>query len=434
MHTRNKVLIIAGTLVVGAVIGLASVPPARAAFEAVMSCAQTTPCLEWDNTSSGVAVKGVSTKGNALDGQTKFKSAGKSAGKAGVLGEDLSTSGTLNAGVLGTSTNGAGVMGIASTLNAVEGLSTSSTGVYGQTATANAFGAAGRNVAATHDNNGAGLLADGGSANDGLHAFAGGQNSVGVYAFSQNGTSLNLNQGPSDVAPELFMQGTGTSHDMVEATDSSGNDIFVVSNEHAVLVGGELDGSADNTVAATFKSTGTASATMWLFGAGSNKGNPVLSIFDASGNDEMEVTDQGNVAIHGLLFTGGSCHSGCLVNNHTVTSFAEYAPVEAEPTIEDNGEATLVNGRADVALDPKFANVIDAASTYFVSVTPDGDCRGLFVAQKTPTGFSVRELQGGRSTLAFDYRIVAKRYGVHAQRLPMFASVRVSAPHHQSRP
>src|SRR5579864_2377253 len=95
-------------------VGAVCVGPARAAIEDALSCAQSAPCLEWDNTGSGDAVKGVSTKGNALHGQTKFKSAGKSAGKAGVFGEDLSSTGNLDAGVLGASTNGTGVIGTSS--------------------------------------------------------------------------------------------------------------------------------------------------------------------------------------------------------------------------------------------------------------------------------------------------------------------------------
>ena len=88
-------------------IAISWIPPARAAIEAAMSCAKATPCLEWDNSMSGDAVKGVSTNGNALHGQTKFKSVGKTSGRAGVFGEDLSTSGNLDAGVTGVSKNGA---------------------------------------------------------------------------------------------------------------------------------------------------------------------------------------------------------------------------------------------------------------------------------------------------------------------------------------
>jgi hypothetical protein len=74
---------------------------------------------------------------------------------------------------------------------------------------------------------------------------------------------------------------------------------------------------------------------------------------------------------------------------------------------------------AHVQLDPKFANVIDTKSDYVVLVTPEGDCRGLYVTNRTPVSFDVRELEGGRASVGFAYRIVAKRFGVSASRLPM---------------
>lgn len=47
-------------------------------------------------------------------------------------------------------------------------------------------------------------------------------------------------------------------------------------------------------------------------------------------------------------------------------------------------------------------------SAYLVFLTPQGDANPLFVAQKMPSGFFVRESKGGRSMLFFDYRIVAQ--------------------------
>ncbi len=67
-------------------------------------------------------------------------------------------------------------------------------------------------------------------------------------------------------------------------------------------------------------------------------------------------------------------------------------------------------------LDPTFAASIDGRQSYRVFVTPDGDTNGLYVAAKTATGFIVREIHGGRSTLAFDYRIVATAWGESGQR------------------
>jgi hypothetical protein len=39
------------------------------------------------------------------------------------------------------------------------------------------------------------------------------------------------------------------------------------------------------------------------------------------------------------------------------------------------------------------------------------------VANKTPTGFEVRELGGGSADVSFDYRIVAHRLGFEEARL-----------------
>jgi hypothetical protein len=103
----------------------------------------------------------------------------------------------------------------------------------------------------------------------------------------------------------------------------------------------------------------------------------------------------------------------------------EYTPRTSLPTMEDVGEAQLVAGTAYVRIDPAFANVIDRRASYLVFITPEGDSNSLYVTNKTPAGFVVRESHGGRSTLAFQYRIVAKPYDITAARLPM---VRMSLP------
>ncbi|HEY7980612.1 MAG TPA: hypothetical protein VID19_03945, partial [Candidatus Eremiobacteraceae bacterium] len=63
-------------------------------------------------------------------------------------------------------------------------------------------------------------------------------------------------------------------------------------------------------------------------------------------------------------------------------------------------------------------------------VTPDGDNNGLYVTGKSAHGFIVREARGGRSTLAFDYRIVAKPIDENGARLPLdtYAPARFARP------
>jgi len=300
---------------------------------------------------------------------------------------------------------------------------------FGQTGNAGGYGVAGRNVATTHSNNGAGLLADGGAANDGLHAFAGGANRVGVYAYSDLGTSLNLNQGPNDTAPALFMHATGPTHDLIQITDQGGSDILALDASPLMLLHGQIQATSTSGTTAIFSNyPGNHFPAMLLYAGTSGTGQPVFNVSDDLLNQELSVTDQGDLYIHGLMFSGGSCHSGCLTGNDQTRSVREYSPVESEPTIEDNGEAALVDGRADVALDPKFANVIDTTKPYLVTITPEGDSNGLYVASRSAAGFSVRESKGGRSNIGFVYRIVARRYGVDAPRLPMTVIRHASPP------
>jgi hypothetical protein len=115
--------------------------------------------------------------------------------------------------------------------------------------------------------------------------------------------------------------------------------------------------------------------------------------------------------------------------NHTITGVKSaavphpdgshrrlYCEESTESWFSDYGEGRLVNGRAEVRLDRDFAAVV-RGDRYSVFPVPEGDCNGLYVSSKSPTGFEVRELKGGTSTLAFTYRVVAKRRDIEGPRL-----------------
>ena len=94
-----------------------------------------------------------------------------------------------------------------------------------------------------------------------------------------------------------------------------------------------------------------------------------------------------------------------------------YAMESPENWFEDFGRAQLRRGQAVVNIDPVFAETVSKEYEYHVFLTPRGDCRGLYVAIQSATFFEVRELQRGKSTITFDYRIVAKRKGYERARL-----------------
>jgi hypothetical protein len=164
--------------------------------------------------------------------------------------------------------------------------------------------------------------------------------------------------------------------------------IFLVDSFANLVANGEIDGGAG------FRTGGIV--------AGGSSGN-------------------GNINIIGQYQIAGGCVLGCTpaTTASPGRAVASYSAQEVSPSIEDFGEAQLVDGRAYVPLSSDFANVIDGHMNYLVFITPEGDNRGLYVSDKTHAGFAVHESQGGRSNLMFSYRIVAKRYGVKRPRLPM---------------
>ncbi len=54
-----------------------------------------------------------------------------------------------------------------------------------------------------------------------------------------------------------------------------------------------------------------------------------------------------------------------------------------------------------------------------VQVTLTGDCNGVYVAEKSATGFTVAELRGGASNATFDWEVAARRKGYEDERLEL---------------
>jgi hypothetical protein len=103
-----------------------------------------------------------------------------------------------------------------------------------------------------------------------------------------------------------------------------------------------------------------------------------------------------------------------IVGGRKVALYAVEAP---DVWFEDFGSGKLESGVATIALDPVFLQTVNANLAYHVFLTPGGDCNGLYVAQKLPTSFEVRELGGGKSNVAFDYRVIVRRKGYEKLRM-----------------
>jgi hypothetical protein len=231
---------------------------------------------------------------------------------------------------------------------------------------------------------------------------------VGVLGqTSGNGTGIAVMGQSTTEGAGVYGSISGASHEGAGTVtvgvwgDSGGES---ESNYFAVL------GTADDNAAGVFKNNSQEVATL-------------LAISDATSGDPIVfATDAEHI--------GGSCSidaNGNLTCNGTITDVvgveggarkvALYSIQSAENWFEDFGSGSLSNGGITVTLDSTFAQTVNTGIEYHVFLTPKGDCKGLYVANENARGFDVRELGGGTSSVAFDYRIVAKRMGYETVRL-----------------
>lgn len=109
-----------------------------------------------------------------------------------------------------------------------------------------------------------------------------------------------------------------------------------------------------------------------------------------------------------ILGTGTVSTTAEGLNGDRVTLHCTEAP---EIYFEDYGQGKLVNGRAHIEIDPIVAKNITVNSKHplRVYIQLEGDCKGVFVTNKTANSFDVIELQNGNSNTAFQYHIVGNR-------------------------
>jgi hypothetical protein len=281
-----------------------------------------------------------------------------------VLGEA-----TSNAGVVGRSVSSVGVWGSVNTSFGVLGESTNNAGVVGRsTNSIGVWGTVGTSF---------GVLGES-SSNAGVVGRS--TSSVGVWGTSADGGFGVLGEGTNNVG-------------------------VVGRSANSVGVWGSVN--------ASFGVLGESTSGIGVVGR-SDSGTGVFGSVNTDRPGALAGFFVGNVLIEGDLTVTGV--KGALVP-HSDGSHRLFCAVESpESWFEDFGEAALVNGKAEVRLDPEFAHFVETGG-FHIFVTPYGDSNGLYVADRTATGFRVQEQKGGTSNVAFSYRVVAKRKDVTTARM-----------------
>ena len=269
-------------------------------------------------------------------------------------------------------------------------------GVYGFSTSGSGVGTAG--VIAT-SGGGAGVV--------GQHSSSTGAGVVGTN-FATSGNAIGIG-GVTSSTFGIGIFGTGVAN-----SDESQNVTL-----RPVGVWGDTDQQSGVGVLAT--------ADSGIAFAGYNKAE---NISTAKLQNDETIDENGNIfATRGPHF-GGICvidvggNLGCNGSKSAIVpvdggtrKVALYAMESPENWFEDFGSAQLANGSAVISLESIFAQTVNTGLEYHVFLTPKGECKGLFVTNESAGSFEVRELGGGKTNIAFDYRIVARRKGYEKIRL-----------------
>jgi hypothetical protein len=169
-------------------------------------------------------------------------------------------------------------------------------------------------------------------------------------------------------------------------------------------------GTADDYPAALFYNNSTDAPTLTATNYETSSGTAPVFLTIGVGFENRGCYIDAN----GDLLCSGTIGDAVPAGAQKVSVFATHS---TENWFEDAGSGQLSGGSARIVFDAAFAQTVNTSVEYHVFLTPRGDCEGLYVGSQTAQGFEVHELRGGRSSIAFDYRIMAKRSGFETVRL-----------------
>jgi hypothetical protein len=86
-----------------------------------------------------------------------------------------------------------------------------------------------------------------------------------------------------------------------------------------------------------------------------------------------------------------------------------YAVTATDVKVYADGKARLSGGQCFVKFNSDFTAVIDKSALPTITVTPSGECKGLYISECTAEGFTVKELGSGTSNVEFNWISVANR-------------------------
>ncbi|HWB63368.1 MAG TPA: hypothetical protein VG603_07660, partial [Chitinophagales bacterium] len=322
-------------------------------------------------------------------------------------------------GVLGVNSTGAGV-GVEGSCNTINAY-----GVYGVNS-ANA----GANATVTGvEGDVTGNLTAANAVSFGVFGYATGTNAANSFSFGMAGQSNNTNStgvagGSNAVGIIIPTGGSGGAFSSSAigvygdaATTASGIGVIGVGN--GLNTYQILDEGAGVVGSGTRYGVGGFATTEHQTNGTANNANNLLANASAGGYFELQsglfavgwsyVASQDNTGVIRKIIGNGTVNT--IVKDTTGNFIALSCPEAPENLFQDWGKGQLVNGRMHITLDADFAKniAVNTEHALRVFVQPEGDCNGVYVTNKTPDGFDVVELAGGKSNVEFTWMVVANR-------------------------
>lgn len=395
-------------------------------------------------TGSAVGTLGRGVQGNStLDGQgVAGFNTGIGNGVIGVNSDVASLSGSAVTGLLqstsATKTAGLTFAGVSGQSSSIVGVGVSGAnfgsgiGVYGQTtggtstaSNAAVYGTLSQTVAGNQDV--AGVIGTQSNTRQGTGGYSGPTAALVNSALAGVSGSLASRESTNNIDSYFF----GVIGQLL--VDTSVGGALIPRRSGGVL--GENSGAwgslgyrdkATNTLFGVYSSTATSNGT----GAG-KMATPISNNNVGMGINGGFMGGYVQGSQYGLISKGKEF--GMYVNGNTVTNapivqltegnnkrIATYSSTSTSVDVTTRGKSKLVNGEIFVAFNEAFTNSIstselskdvDSAESINITVTPVGDCNGVFVKRITSTGFYIKENNKGKSNVTFNWTAVGTQKG-----------------------
>lgn len=270
-------------------------------------------------------------------------------------------------------------------------------GVYGNSTLYGVFGRGGTVGVYGWDSTSAGFAVLGNQRRSGAHGISGIGGGINITYIP----SVSVGVTASGDTIGLFAKAKSTA-----ATNGAGTGIVGVGNG----LGFYTTLGRGSGIAGTGQTIGVAGfATSGLTGTvGSPSAGGYFEVALGATNGNAYVAAYNGTTQFKILGSGGV---SSLVKDMNEKDVIMFCPESPEVLFQDYGTGMLKNGFAHIDIDPIFSkNIFISDHTPLrVFIQLEGNCNGVYVTNKSKTGFDVYELNNGVSNTPFVYTIVGNR-------------------------